>query len=168
MPPVPVPTALAATTRYIPAGVRRYVWIPTVAAKNAPVLAEISAGTDLTGEIPPDGVSGFTVTADDVDAGDYISRFKKKIPGMTDSADSSIKLYVSSTSVDARQLLVDGLNGFIGVWPEGISATSKYSLFPVRIKSSDIEQVAAADAAVQMVQFSITDTPAKNLTTPAA
>lgn len=162
---LPAPTALGATVRYIPTGTRQYVWVATIADPSAPTSSEITAGTDLTGEIAK--VSGFVATANTVDVPDAKNLFTAKVPGRSTADNSSLELYVSSTSTDARSLLTAGLNGFIVIFPEGIHTSNKMDVWPVRINSAskpnDIEV-----GATLMVEFSVTSAPHENLAIPSA
>jgi hypothetical protein len=160
---LPSPTLLASTTRYIPAGVRRYLWVPTIAVKAVPTSAELSAGTDLTGEVA--AVSGFMTTSDTVDAPDAGSRFTAKVAGRITADDSSLTLYNSQNSTDARTLLTRDLTGFVVICHEGIVTGGKCDVFPVKItgvpKAEDLEA-----AATMEVQFVITSVPAENIAVP--
>src|SRR4051812_7056165 len=110
-------TPITSSLRYIPPGTRHYYWVPTIAVKASPTRSELNAGTDLTGEI--EAVAGFTVESVQVDTPDLLNSFIAKIPGRTQSADSSITMYSSSNSVDARTLMPRGTTGFIVAFPEG-------------------------------------------------
>jgi hypothetical protein len=165
---LPAPTALGATSRYIPAGVRRFTWVPTIAVKATPTSAELAAGTDLTGEIAGDGITGFATTSATVDAPDYGTRFTPKIPGLITSDDSSIKTYLSSNSTDARSLLTRDLAGFVVIYPEGIVTGGKCSVFPSKVTTFMIDEVPAGDPATGTAQFAITSTPVENIAIPTA
>jgi hypothetical protein len=162
---LPAPTALSTTTRYALFGNRKYTWVPTIATKTAPTLAELSAGTDLSGEVA--AVSGFSVTRADIDVPDAVSEFTAKIPGRTTADSSSLTLYASKTSTDARTLLLQDTNGFIVIYPEGIVTGSTLDVFPVRIaavsKPNDIEASGVLEA-----MFTVTSKPAQNITIPSA
>lgn len=162
---LPNPSAIAGTSRYIPAGVRKYVWVPSLASKSAPTSAELTAGTDLTGEVA--SVSGFMTTSATVDAPDAGSRFTSKTAGRITADNSSLTVYCSTTSLDARSLLTRDLAGFVAIFPEGIAAGGTVDIYPVKVigtpKSEDIE----ANATIE-VQFVITSTPVENLAIPTA
>jgi hypothetical protein len=162
---LPTPTALGTTSRYIPAGVRKFVWVPTIADKSAPTSAELTAGTDLTGEVA--SVSGFMTTSAVVDAPDAGSRFTSKTAGRITADDSSLTIYCDSDSTDVRSLLTRDLAGYVAIFPEGIHTGGTVDLFPVKVigtpKSEDIE----ANATIE-VQFVVTSTPVENLAIPTA
>lgn len=158
-------TPLNPTARYIPPGVRQYYWVPTVADKTAPTRSELDAGTDLTSELAQ--IAGFQVTSDTVDAPDAGSRFTSKVSGRTTVADSSIDLYTSDDSDDARSLLTRDLAGFVVIFPEGDVPAQTMDVFPVTITSASILP-SLTDAAQLEVQFVITSIPVNNVTVPAA
>jgi hypothetical protein len=156
---------LAATTRYIPVSVRHWYWVPTIANLSAPSRAELNAGTDLTGQIPQDGVAGFSVKSNLVDAGDMGSRFVSKISGLIQADDSTMTFYMSSTSSDVRSLLTQDLTGYIVILLEGDIAGRKMDAYPVTVSSVSKEN-AGANPATLTVTFAITAVPQVNLTVP--
>src|SRR4051812_50064985 len=112
-----VATPITATSRYIPPGTTRYYWVATIANKNSPTRSELNAGSDLTAEIA--SVSGFATNSDQQDTPDLGSRFVSKIPGRITADDSSITLYMSSTSSDVRTLLPRDTAGVVWIFPQG-------------------------------------------------
>jgi hypothetical protein len=160
-------TPLGSTVRYIPDGTRQYYWVPTIASKAAPTRAELNAGTDLTGELAE--VSGFTVTSDQVDAPDLGTRFTAQVKGRIKAADSSMMIYLSETSVDARTLLTRDTTGFIVQFPEGDDeglSTAVMDVFPVTISSASTV-TKFGDVAQLDVGFTITSEPVTNVAVPA-
>jgi hypothetical protein len=158
-----VATPITPSTRYIPPGVRHYYWVPTIATKASPTRSELNAGTDLTGEIQ--AVAGFSVESVQVDTPDLLNTFIAKIPGRTQAADSSITMYASSNSVDARTLLVRGTAGFIVSFPEGDIGGQKMDVFPVKVSAAP-KDTATEDPGKIMFTFSITSQPVENVTIP--
>lgn len=162
---LPTPTALSTTSRYIPAGVRKYVWVPTLSSKSAPTSAELTAGTDLTAEVA--SVGGFMTTSTVVDAPDAGSRFTSKTAGRITADDSNLTIYASTSSSDVRSLLTRDLAGFVAIFPEGIHTGGTVDIFPVKVigvpKSEDIE----ANATIE-VQFVVTSIPVENIAIPTS
>ncbi|HEX6468619.1 MAG TPA: hypothetical protein VF069_05935 [Streptosporangiaceae bacterium] len=158
---------LTASTRYIDPGVTKCYYVPTIAAANlTPTRAELNAGTDLSREIAD--LSGWTVTANQVDTPDLKSTFTGKIPGRTEAADSSLTLYASVNGTDVRALLPRGTSGYI-VWMDGGDvAGNKADVYPIRVAScSKVRTVSGTEAAKVMVSCAITTQPAENVTVPA-
>lgn len=158
-----VATPIASTSRFIPPGITHYYWVASIANKSAPTRGELNAGIDLTGEVAD--VSGFSTTSDQVDTPDLGSRFTSKIPGRITADDSSITMYMSSTSSDVRTLLPRDTSGFVVVFSEGDLTGQKMDVFPVKItgqpKQRDVDNPAKI-----MIQFSVTSIPAENITIP--
>ncbi|GAA1065202.1 hypothetical protein [Streptomyces asiaticus] len=156
-------TPLAATSRYIPPGTTHYYWVVSISNYQSPTRSELNAGTDLTGEVS--AVSGFATNSDQQDTPDLGSRFVSKIPGRITADDSSITLYASSNSSDARTLMPRDTAGFIVIFPEGDITGQKMDIFPVKVtgvpKSRDVENPAS-----MTFQFAITRIPAENVTIP--
>ncbi|MEU8906964.1 hypothetical protein [Streptomyces mirabilis] len=158
-----VATPIAATSRYIPPGTTHYYWVATIANYNSPSRSELNAGTDLTGEVM--AVSGFATSSDQQDTPDLGSRFVPKIPGRITADDSSITMYSSSNSSDARTLMPRDTAGYVVIFPEGDITGQKMDVFPVKVtgvpKSRDIE-----NPANMVFQYAITKIPAENVTIP--
>ena len=156
-------TPIAATTRYIPPGTTRYYWVATISNYLSPSRAELNAGSDLTAEIS--AVSGFATNSDQQDTPDLGTRFVGKIPGRITADDSSITMYASANSSDARTLMPRDTSGFIVIFPEGDITGQKMDVFPVKVtgvpKSRDVENPAG-----MTFQYAITKVPAENVTIP--
>lgn len=159
-------TPLNPTSRYIPVGSREYLWVATIANKNSPTLAELNAGTDLTGEIPQDGVNGFSTSSDSVDAGDMANRFVSKVPGLINAEDSSIDFYNDLDYNDASTVLHQDDDGFVVISKSGFNRVgAKMDVWPVRVASVTDSQ-AGADMAKLTVAFTVTAVPAVGVTVP--
>ncbi|MET9086166.1 hypothetical protein ABZX77_30545 [Streptomyces sp. NPDC004237] len=158
-----VATPITATSRYIPPGTTRYYWVPTIATYTSPTRSELNAGSDLTAEVS--AVNGFATNSDQQDTPDLGSRFTSKIPGRITADDSSITLYLSSTSSDVRTLLPRDTAGYVVIFPEGDTTGLKMDVFPVKVtgqpKSRDIENPSTIT-----IQFAVTKIPAENVTVP--
>jgi hypothetical protein len=158
-----VATPIAATSRYIPPGTTRYYWVASISNYLSPTRSELNAGSDLTAEVQ--AVSGFATNSDQQDTPDLGSRFVSKIPGRITADDSSITLYASSNSSDARTLMPRDSAGYIVIFPEGDVTSQKMDVFPVKVtgvpKSRDVENPAS-----MTFQYAITKIPAENVTIP--
>lgn len=158
--------AITASTRYFDRGTSRCYYLPTVAAANlTPTRAEMNAGTDLSNEISD--LSGWMVSAEQIDTPSLGTVFTGNIPGPTSASDSSLTLYASSNSVDVRALLPRGTAGYI-MWLDGGDVPgNKADVFPVRVRSNGKQRSLGNEAAKIEVQCSITQTPGENVTVPA-
>ncbi len=151
-------TPLAGTVRFIEVGTAQYYWCPAIANTGAPTAAEINAGTILTGQVPQDGVTGFSTTSNTVEAGDFASLFVSKIQGLVQADDSSLAFY--------RTLLPRGTVGFVIIAGEGMVTGKKMDVFAVTVTGAP-KQHTGTDPAKIMVSFVITKTPDVDITIPA-
>jgi hypothetical protein len=167
---LPAPTLSTSTVDYIPAGVRRFTFVPTIASHApgaaAPTSAELTAGKDYTPDVT--AVAGFTQTATDVDNSSFASDYTTTVPGMRSSAASTWTMKASSSGDDARTELVPGTNGFVVIYNEGIVTGGKCDVWPVRIKSCNADQVAMGALATITVEFSIPFEPTTGVAIPTS
>jgi hypothetical protein len=64
-------------------GKTRVAFVPTIANKAAPTVAELSAGTLLHDTLVPDGMEGFEPDPGEVDNTSFGSTFDTKLPGVS-------------------------------------------------------------------------------------
>jgi len=157
-------TPITPAIRYFRPGVTKVVFAATVANKASPTRAEINAGTDLSGDVASS--DGFQPASNFLDAPDLNSSFVAKVAGGLEVGDSSLTMYQSSNSVDARSLLPRTTTGFILWFDEGDVAGRKADTFPVTVgslvKLRDLGEVARLQ-----ISFAITSAPAVDWTVPA-
>lgn len=160
-----VATPIAASTRYYPPGTREVYWVPAIANKSAPTRAELDAGTNLTGEIS--AMAGFSVASATVSVPDLANRFAPDIPGQITAQSSSITMYTSEDSQDARQLLPRDTAGYVCVLWEGDTPGHLMDVFPVTVTSAP-KDVTTTNAATITIDFAITSVPVENVVIPAS
>lgn len=167
-------TPLGVTNRYFPVGTRRYYYGTTIADISAPTRSELDAMTDLTGEIVDQSIKGFEVTTATVDVPDAGDDFTGQIDGRSKADSSSIGIYLSEDTDDARTLFVAKDNGFVVIFPEGDhdpvvapSHTYKCEVWPVRVLSTPISKD-MGNGGQMNVNFAITKRPALNVPVPAS
>jgi hypothetical protein len=157
---------LTASTRYFNAGTTQVHFLPSIAAANlTPTRAEITAGTNLTGEVAD--LAGWSVTGGEIDTPDLGSTFTDKIPGKTSVDDSSLTFYADEAGNDVRDVLPRGTTGFIVIMDGGDVAGRPADVFPVRVRSVPKIRSAGEDSARLTVSFSITAEPAEDVAIPA-
>lgn len=161
---LPTPTAAASITPYSPLGKRKVVWVATIANILVPTSAEITAGTDVSPWVIPDGLSGFSSSSNFNEAPNLANRFAPKVAGSITVEDSSIRFNAATSSTDVRQLLTRDLTGYIFIAWEGIVTGGKCSIFPVTVGSSAEEN--GTDPASIMVAFAVTGVPAEQIAIP--
>lgn len=165
---LPTPTAAAAITGYTPTSRRKVVWVSTMADYTAPTAAEITAGTELSPWIIPDGMTGFSSTSTFVDDPRLSTRSVPKVPGPVNFDDSSIRFRAATDGADVRALLSRDDTGFVVICWEGIVTGGKCSVFPATVGSSAEEVGDGGAIAAIMVTFAITDDPAEQIAIPIA
>lgn len=160
----PNPTPLALIQRFYIVGVTDVAFFPTIANKNTPTVAELTAGTLLTKHVR--AIDGFQLETGDVDANDISDDFENTISGRSSVGDASLLIYGSKTGLnDARSLLAAGIRGFIGLAPGGLKTASKFDLFPVQVKPHG--KVYDDSAAFHMrFAFNVYEKPAIDVTVP--
>lgn len=81
-------------------GRTRVYSVPSIANRNAPTVAELNAGIDLSGLITPDGVVGFEPDTADVDNSKLNSTFDTKSAGRASFSGTLLRL-VKQTGTDS-------------------------------------------------------------------
>ena len=140
-------------------------WVPTMADYTNPTRAELDAGTNITGVIPKDGISGFsgseqTQTTDDLASG-------KTLPlhdGEDFSQGSSINAWKSKTGTDIRTVMPKYSSGNLVIFDAGDTAGGTMDVFPAYVGS---HQKSRSGPAMVTIGLSYTGVPAENITVPA-
>jgi hypothetical protein len=110
---------------------------------------------------------GWGVSSTLVEVPDFASRFTSKISGKIQADDSSLMLYMSSTSADVRTLLTRDLTGYIVILLEGITAGMKMDVFTVTVSAASKQQDGVDTAAMIEIQFALTAVPVLDVAVPA-
>lgn len=157
---------LATSVRYFRPETTKVKWATTLATYATPTRAEITAATELSGEIAE--ITGFNVVAESIDTPDLANRFVSKIPGRITAEDSSINFYASSTGfTDARSVLPRNTTGFLIFMDGGdVTTTGRMDIWPCTVASVGILR-GLEDPAMQQVTFTPTRVPAENVVIPA-
>jgi hypothetical protein len=142
----------------------KWVWVTAIAVKAAVTRSEINAGTDIT-EIVNEW-DGWTVSTGFVDIPNPNRRFTPKIPGGIEAADSSLTTYLNKAGVDARQLLPELEEGFMLRMDAQDVASRLMDVFPCTVASHS-KPFEMDGAAMVVIQFAITDEPARDVVIPA-
>lgn len=159
-------TAITPVTRYWPVGTTRWLWLPAISNYTSAVTrAEINAGTDLSGEVA--AVDGWTVSSNQIDTPDVNNRFRAKIPGPIEAADSSLTFYADPSGADVRTLLPRDTAGYIVRMDGGDVTGRKMSVFPVKVASQNKLMGTDEEAGRIEIAFTITRVPAEDLAIPA-
>lgn len=157
-------------SRFIRPGIEKVYFVPTLTAQGAPTVAQITAGTSLTGVIRT--VTGWTTTAEDIEVADLSSRFKPTVPGMQAVNKSSLQLYRSLVSTDAeeaaRAVLAEQAKGYIVFFINADGSPTpvpggKADVWPVAVRANNDEKSAGNNGATWMVEFSVPALPSKSV-----
>lgn len=161
--------------RYTPDQLERWTFVPTIAVQAAPTVAEITAGSEITGAII--SVSGFKYTGSKVETPDLLTNFNTSIPGRFSAEDSSIQFYKGDNTGDIEKtieaLLPDSTTGYIlRVAPVNgvkvvIAAAVKAEVWPIKVMSNTTDPPVANEAAKFTVDFAIPKAPTKIATVAA-
>lgn len=158
---------LTASVRYFQPEVSKVFFLPTIVATNlTPTRAEITAGTDLTGEIAD--LSGWQVSADMIPTPDLAAKFVGQVAGRIKADNSSITFYASKSGTDVRATLPRGQAGYIAFMDGGdVATTGKMDVYPVEVASVGKVRSTGDKALTLAINFAITRKPGEDLTIPA-
>lgn len=117
-------------------GMTRVAYVPAIANKSAPTVAELNAGLLLQSLITADGLSGFEPSTADVDTTSLASTFDTLTIGRDSFSDTMLRLKKQDASDTAYTTLVRGATGCIAIRryiPEGTAwaAGQKVSIYPI-------------------------------------
>lgn len=154
-------------SRYIPSGVSKVVFAPSVSSAAAPTQAEITAGTVLTvaGSTAAAGLvemSGWETAPSDVEVPDVASRFTGKIPGRTSASDASVTFYDDDATLTIRTALAEGTAGYMIIMRKGGTTGYPSEVYPCKVNALNSSQITSANEPAKFVaSFSITSSPTK-------
>lgn len=96
-----------------PAGFEQRVWfVPTIASATlAPTVAELTAGVEITGDMP--APINFAATTNFIDVSDIGDQQDKQQVGTTSLGDLSFEIYRDKTTEAAKDALDNGTAGYL-------------------------------------------------------
>lgn len=147
-------------------GTTKIYYLPTIASTTLiPTTAEVTAGTDYTGQI--NAIDGWSLENQPIETPDMASTFVSKIGGDDSAADSSLTFYEDSTLDTIETDLAKGTSGYIVIFSKGKTTGNKgMDVYPITVVSNSKAYTADNEAAKITVQFTITDRPLFNGTAP--
>lgn len=149
--------------RFSQKGNTRFYFVPTIASPAlVPTTAEITAGTELTGQLAE--VAGFTFRNEPIMTPVMKDSFDAQIPGQDTTEATSLTFWEDKATNPIRTALTKGLNGFIVIFPRGTTGANpatadKAEAWPVTISSIHRRYTAANEAAQYTVDFAMTAPP---------
>lgn len=93
----------------------RVSWVPTIASKAAPTVAELTAGTSLETLMTPDGLVGFEPNTAEVDTTSLDSTFDTKAPGRAEYSGCAFRLKKQGASDAVYAALLRDAAGYVVV-----------------------------------------------------
>lgn len=155
------------STRFFQPEVSKVLFLPTIAsAVLAATRAEITAGTDVSGEIAD--LSGWQVRGNMIPCPDLGTKFVPQIGGRTQAEQSSITFYADKTANDVRTVMPRGQVGYVVFMDGGdVATTGKMDVFPVEVTAVGKARSTGEQAFQITVDFAITKAPAENVAIPA-
>lgn len=148
--------------RFFPRGIREVHFLPTVASKTAPTVANITAGDDLTDEIADMG--GWTFENQPITTPDLGSTFDKTIGGPDQAGNPTLTIYDDDAGPAALLvILTKGTVGFVLLSPYGAPGSGDtVEVWPVKVIGNNRQYDMGANAQVSVVAFGVTGEPAQN------
>jgi hypothetical protein len=115
------------------------VWfVSAIASIAAPTVAEINAGTVLSGKMTPDGLVGFEASTAEVDNSNLESTFDTKDIGRDSYSGTMLRFKKQDSPDGIYTLLVRGLVGYIVIRRDVVATNAVASgqaveVYPVRV-----------------------------------
>ena len=162
-------TTPAEPVKFFAVGTTKILFCATIANKNSPTRAELTAGIPLCEPDRDDvsAINGWTVTSNLLDAPSYGTRFTSKIAGRTEVSASSLTFYQDVTGADVREVLPRDTSGYVVIMWGGDVPSSKMDVFPVTVSS--VGKSGPDNAAADLtIDFAVTSIPAEDVTIPTA
>lgn len=157
---------------YIRKGVTKVYFVPTIAVKTLPTVAEIVTGGTRLDEFIAE-VNGLSYENSPVPIPRLSSSFDASIPGSDSVADTSLAFYEPKTGTDTvKAATPKGQKGYLVVFYRGTAgaapaAADKCDVWPVQVASHARRYSAGNDPATTLARFAPTDTPAEDASVAA-
>lgn len=153
--------------RYIGPGILEVWYVPTMSDYTAPTVAELAAGTDLSGGIVAGGAD-FPDPGTTVDASDLSSSFDKQAAGTTGGNQGVLTFHREKplASDTIYTALPRGTAGYIAIAPRGLATKGTWAVaddvdvFPIEVIGRNSSNLADRSSTQQFtVDMAITGEP---------
>lgn len=154
-------------TRFFAPGITKILWLAAIADPDfEPTGAELAAATDLTREV--DDIAGWTKSVSSIETKDVSTRTRPQLAGAVTLEASSITFNGSRDGQDVREVLSEGLAGFILIADGGLGAGKLADVYKADV--ANIAKVRSFDNAPfkLRVDFSLPMVPAEDVVLVAA
>ncbi len=154
--------------RVVSEGVVKVRFCPTIANKNAPTVAELNAGTNLTPILPKDGVNFGTTNGNMVDTGSLDTAFDSQETGSY-GVSGSLTGFRDNAADTFYDLFTRGTRGFVVIGRFGLTpaAGEKVEVYPVAAQEPSHPATTPNERQTVTVDFAVTAEPAKRATVAA-
>lgn len=125
----------------------RVAWVTSIGNQNAPTVAELNAGLDLTTFITADGLTGLQPDTADVPADSLASKFNATSNGRTSFSNTQLQLKKQTGTDTAYNTLTRDTSGFLVVRRSVSYATAWTSGQAVQVYPALCEETAWVDYA---------------------
>lgn len=150
--------------RFFRRGKSKIYIVPTIAGAS-PTTAELTAGTDVSGEVA--AISGFGLTNSPITTPDLGTAFNSQIEGEDTAEDCSITFYDDDgTGSTLRTLLAKGTECHVVLMPYGKIAEKRLEKWPVKSTGFNDQWSMDAAAAQAVCTFAVRTTPTQNGVVP--
>jgi hypothetical protein len=126
-------------------GKTRVYWVTTIANQNAPTVAELNAGIDLTSTLTADGLSGFQPDTADVDTSSLASTFTSNVNGRSSFSNTRLRLKKQASGDTIFTTLIRDTAGFLAIRRSVVQSTAWTTAQGVEIYPSLCGEVARMD-----------------------
>lgn len=149
-------------TDFIRNEVSKIVFVTTIADTDAPTVAEITGGDDLSDDLI--NLTGLEYGTNMVPKPNLGSRFTPTTPGMKATPEPALEISDEQEGTSAlRTALAEGTTGYLVMCPYGITATMRCEVWPVETGSvNDIYVVDGSKVASFEVKLAVTDPPIRD------
>lgn len=122
-------------------GRTRVYSVPSIANIAAPTVAELNAGTDLSGLITPDGLIGFEPDTGDVDNSKLNSTFDTKTPGRASFSGTMLRMCKQTGTDSVYNTMVYGYSTNIVIRRDLAASTAWAAAQPCEVYPSACGEV---------------------------
>lgn len=105
-------------------GRTRVYWVGSISNINAPTVAELNAGTNVSALLTPDGLAGFEPETADVDVSAIDSTFDTKVAGRASFSGTLLRLKKQTGTDTVYNMFVRDLVGYVVVRRDMTSGTA--------------------------------------------
>lgn len=159
--------------RYFRRGVSSAIFVPSLADPNAPTVAELAAGTDLSAAV--NSITGFTTDTSRISEPVLAYKQNPQMDGEQTFGDAGMKLMEGdgvaggdeTVLAAAYAALVDDAAGYMVLAPGSTASGKKVETWPIKVGANNRDWSLDNTFAKYDVAFAITGQPKKNATVSA-